>query len=42
MKLANQIVMHKCTYNCSLKKLEIKLKKAIENFNWISLESPTG
>ena len=34
--------MHMCTYTCGLKKIEIKLKKAIENFNWITLESPTG
>lgn len=42
MKLSNQIVNHLCNFTCGLKKIEIKLKKAIENFNWVSLESPTG
>jgi suppressor of G2 allele of SKP1 len=42
LKLANQIVPHLCNYTCGLKKIEIKLKKAIENFNWVVLESATG
>jgi len=42
LKLSNQIVNHMCTYTCGLKKIEIKLKKSIENFNWITLEASSA
>lgn len=42
IKLSNPITTAQSTYNCGLKKIEFKLKKASENFNWPSLEAVAG
>jgi hypothetical protein len=40
--LSSNVIAHLCNYNCGLKKLEIKLKKEIENLSWTSLEAVEG
>lgn len=40
--LSNPINPPKCTYNCGLKKFEIKLAKLDENYSWPSLQQSEG
>jgi hypothetical protein len=37
LKLSNYIVSAQSTFTCGMKKIEIKLKKEADNFNWTSL-----
>ena len=38
LDLANAIVAEESTFVCSVKKVELKMKKALDNINWIGLE----
>ena len=38
LDLANAVVAEESTFVCSVKKVELKMKKALDNINWIGLE----
>lgn len=40
--LSNPVLAHLCTHNVGLRKIELKLKKVAENYNWPSLEAVEG
>lgn len=42
LKLSNPITSAQSNYTCGMKKIEFKLKKEAENFNWASLEAIEG
>lgn len=42
IELANPIVPAESTFNCSTKKVELKLTKEVQNVNWLSLEGGSG
>jgi len=39
---SNRVISHLCSYTCTLKKIEVKLKKEAENINWTNLERAAG
>src|SRR5450830_1913598 len=39
---SNRVVAHLCNYTCTLKKIEVRLKKEADNINWVNLERGSG
>jgi len=39
---SNRVISHLCSYTCTLKKIEVRLKKEAENINWVNLERAAG
>src|SRR5450830_1103844 len=39
---SNKVVAHLCNYTCTLKKIEVRLKKEADNINWVNLERGSG
>lgn len=39
---SNRVVGHLCSYTCTLKKIEVRLKKEADNINWVNLERAAG
>jgi hypothetical protein len=42
LQLSQSVIPSESTYNCTEHKIELKLKKAVENQNWLSLEQGKG
>jgi len=39
---SNRVIGHLCSYTCTLKKIEVRLKKEADNINWVNLERAAG
>ena len=42
IELSNAVVAEACTYTSTIKRIDIKLKKASEDLNWLGLEAGSG